>query len=249
MLRRTRCAGCSAREPARTSPNRSKWRSSRRWSGRPSKKGDSIVRSNDDLIKANVLIVDDEETNVLLLQRMLQRAGYESIATTTDPTRVRTIHHEFQPDIIILDLMMPHMDGFEVMEELSRHIPEGTYLPILVLTADSTPEARQRALSMGAHDFLTKPFDQDEALLRIRNLLETRRLHLKLQDQNERLEERVRERTIELERSVEVLRRTAEQRRMLLAQRADVQRTAASALGAEAQADENADTTEVRAAE
>ncbi len=191
------------------------------------------MRSNDDLIKANVLIVDDEETNVLLLQRMLQRAGYESIATTTDPTRVRTIHHEFQPDIIILDLMMPHMDGFEVMEELSRHIPEGTYLPILVLTADSTPEARRRALSMGARDFLLKPFDQDEALLRVRNLLETRRLHLRLMSQNESLEERVRERTIELERSLETLRRTSEQRRMLLAHLADVQRTAASALGKE----------------
>src|SRR6266540_4242078 len=210
MPRRNRCAGCSTRKHGRTSPNPSRWRSSRRWSGRPSRKGDSIVRSNDDLIKANILIVDDEETNVLLLQRILQRAGYESITTTTDPTRVRTIHHEFQPDIIILDLMMPHMDGFEVMEELSRHIPEGTYLPILVLTADSTPEARRRALSMGARDFLLKPFDQNEAL-----------------------EERVRERTIELERSLETLRRTSEQRRMLLAHLADVQRTAASALSKE----------------
>ncbi len=207
------------------------------------------MRSSEDLSKANILVVDDEEVNVLLLSRILERAGYASVASTTDPSRVRALHDEFKPDVIILDLMMPHMDGFEVMEELSRHIPLGTYLPILVLTADSTPEARQRALSMGAHDFLTKPFDQDEALLRIRNLLETRRLHLKLQDQNERLEERVRERTIELERSVEVLRRTAEQRRMLLAHLADVQRTSASALGADRQADENADTTEVRAAE
>ena len=207
------------------------------------------MRSSEDLSKANILVVDDEEVNVLLLSRILERAGYASVASTTDPSRVRALHDEFKPDVIILDLMMPHMDGFEVMEELSRHIPLGTYLPILVLTADSTPEARQRALSMGAHDFLTKPFAQDEALLRIRNLLETRRLHLKLQDQNERLEERVRERTIELERSVEVLRRTAEQRRMLLAHLADVQRTSASALGADRQADENADTTEVRAAE
>ena len=207
------------------------------------------MRRGEDLSKANILVVDDEEVNVLLISRILERAGYASVASTTDPSRVRALHDEFKPDVIILDLMMPHMDGFEVMEELSKHIPQGTYLPILVLTADSTPEARQHALSMGAHDFLTKPFAQDEALLRIRNLLETRRLHLKLQDQNERLEERVRERTIELERSVEVLRRTAEQRRMLLAHLADVQRTSASALGADRQADENADTTEVRAAE
>jgi putative two-component system response regulator len=188
------------------------------------------VRSSDDLIKANILIVDDEETNVFLLERILRRAGYDNVTGTTDPTRVRELHEEFEPDIIILDLNMPHMDGFEVMEELSKHIAEGTYLPILVLTAENSPEARRRALSMGARDFLLKPFDQDEALLRIRNLLETRLLHLKLMDKNERLEERVRERTIELERSVEILRRTSEQRRMLLAHLADVQRTAASGL-------------------
>ena len=192
-----------------------------------------IVRSSDDLSKANILIVDDQETNVFLLERVLRRAGYDNVASTTDPTRVRALHEAFQPDIILLDLNMPHMDGFEVMDELSRYISQGEYLPILVLTAEDSPEAKQRALSMGARDFLTKPFDHDEALLRIRNLLETRLLHLKLMDENERLEERVRERTIELERSVETLRRTSEQRRMLLAHLADVHRTAAQGLDLE----------------
>ena len=191
------------------------------------------MRSSDDLSKANILIVDDQETNVFLLERVLRRAGYDNVASTTDPTRVRALHEAFQPDIILLDLNMPHMDGFEVMDELSRYISQGEYLPILVLTAEDSPEAKQRALSMGARDFLTKPFDHDEALLRIRNLLETRLLHLKLMDENERLEERVRERTIELERSVETLRRTSEQRRMLLAHLADVHRTAAQGLDLE----------------
>jgi putative two-component system response regulator len=192
-----------------------------------------IVRSSDDLSKANILIVDDQETNVFLLERVLRRAGYDNLASTTDPTRVRALYEAFQPDIVLLDLKMPHMDGFEVMDELSRCISPGEYLPILVLTAEDSPEAKQRALSMGARDFLTKPFDHDEALLRIRNLLETRLLHLKLIDENERLEERVRERTIELERSVETLRRTSEQRRMLLAHLADVHRTAAKGLDLE----------------
>lgn len=191
------------------------------------------MRSSDDLSKANILIVDDEEVNIQLLERVLKRAGYLNVISTTDPTRVLALHDEMEPDLVILDLNMPHMDGYEVMEELSRHILEGTYLPILVLTADASAEARQRALSMGARDFLTKPFDQDEALLRIRNLLEARQLHLRLLDQNERLEEKVRERTAELERSVEVLRRTSEHRRMLLAHLADVQRTAASGLDLE----------------
>jgi putative two-component system response regulator len=192
-----------------------------------------IVRSSDDLSKANILIVDDQETNVFLLERVLRRAGYDNLASTTDPTRVRALYEAFQPDIVLLDLKMPHMDGFEVMDELSRYISPGEYLPILVLTAEDSPEAKQRALSMGARDFLTKPFDHDEALLRIRNLLETRLLHLKLIDENERLEVRVRERTIELERSVETLRRTSEQRRMLLAHLADVHRTAAKGLDLE----------------
>ena len=184
------------------------------------------MRADDKLTEANILVVDDQEANVRLLERILQRAGYSNVATTTDPRLVLGLYAQFEPDLIVLDLVMPHMDGFEIMEELGKRVPEGTYLPILVLTADVTPQARQRALSMGARDFLTKPFDHDEALLRIRNLLETRSLHLRLKDQNEALEEKVRQRTEALHRSLEVLQRTAEQRKMLLAHLARVNRLA-----------------------
>jgi putative two-component system response regulator len=130
---------------------------------------------------------------------------------------------ESQPDVILLDLLMPEMDGFAVMQELGRQIEESTYLPILVLTAETAPEAKLRALSMGARDFLTKPFDQAEALLRIHNLLETRFLHLLLRNQNELLEQKVRERTLELEERLEGATKEAEHRRLLLAQLATEQ--------------------------
>jgi response regulator RpfG family c-di-GMP phosphodiesterase len=184
------------------------------------------MRADDKLTEANILVVDDQEANVRLLERILERAGYANVASTTDPRQVIGLYGELDPDLIVLDLLMPHMDGFEVMAELGRRVPDGTYLPILVLTADVTAQARQRALSMGARDFLTKPFDHDEALLRIRNLLETRSLHLRLKDQNEVLEQKVSERTEELQQSMEVLRRTSEQRRMLLAHLAKVNRLA-----------------------
>jgi len=188
------------------------------------------MRADDDLTEANILVVDDQEANVRLLERILQRAGYSNVATTTDPRLVLGLYAQFEPDLIVLDLVMPHMDGFEIMEELGKRVPEGTYLPILVLTADVTPQARQRALSMGARDFLTKPFDHDEALLRIRNLIETRSLHLRLKDQNEALEEKVSQRTEALQRSLEALQRTAEQRKMLLAHLARVNRLATAGM-------------------
>src|SRR5437870_3081635 len=177
---------------------------------------------------ARVLVVDDQEPNVRLLERLLQHAGYTNVVTTTEPEDVATLYLAQPPDLIVLDLMMPKMDGFAVMQDLAKRIPTGTYLPILVLTADSSPEARRRALSMGAKDFLTTPFDHDEALLRIRNLLETRMLHLELQRQNARLEEGVRERTQELQRMVDLLQRTAEQRRQMLARVAELHLMAAS---------------------
>ena len=188
------------------------------------------MRADDPLTEARILVVDDQEANVRLLQRLLERAGYAHVSTITDSRQVVAIYEELDPDLILLDLLMPHMDGFEVMGELGRRIPDGSYVPILVLTADATPQARQRALSMGARDFLTKPFDHDEALLRIRNLLETRSLHLRLRDQNDVLEQRVGERTAELQRNMEVLRKTSEQRRMLLAHLAKVNRLAMSGL-------------------
>ena len=160
--------------------------------------------------EGRILVVDDEEANVLLLKRTLERAGYVDVAVTTDSRQVAELVIEFQPDLILLDLLMPHLDGFAVLEQLRSMIPEGTFLPVIVLTADITREAKQRALGSGAEDFLTKPFDAVEVTLRIRNLLQARHLHLQLQGQNELLEARVRVRTKALEEAhIETLDRRA----------------------------------------
>ena len=160
---------------------------------------------------ARILIVDDQEANLRLLERILFRAGYTQVRRTSDPRETLSLCESFGPDLLLLDLLMPHMDGCAVMRQVKDRLPDGAYLPIVVLTADITPEAKQRALSMGATDFPTKPFDVMEVLLRIRNLLETRFLHLQLQRQNRTLEESVRERTAALEQTLEELRRTQEQ--------------------------------------
>jgi putative two-component system response regulator len=162
------------------------------------------------LKEMRVLIVDDQQDNVLLLEVILQRAGYKHLKSTTDPRKVLNLYHEFMPDLLLLDLNMPHMDGYAVMGQLAADIPEGSYFPILVLTADITAETKHKALAHGAKDFLTKPFDLTEVQLRIKNLLATRHLHLQIQAFNEQLEERVRERTRELEEAqVEIIRRLA----------------------------------------
>lgn len=164
----------------------------------------------EDLKTACILIVDDEPVNVRLLERILQQAGYTNLVRSVDPTAVAALYAEHDPDLILLDLHMPRMDGFAVMSDLAPRLADGTYLPILVLTADATEQAKQRALAGGAKDFLTKPFDATEVVLRIQNLLETRRLHLRLQEQNASLEARVHERTAELESTkLEILERLA----------------------------------------
>jgi signal transduction histidine kinase len=150
------------------------------------------------LTRAKILIVDDQEENLELLEHLLRRAGYPVLQSTTDPRRAIPLFSEFEPDLILLDLMMPHLNGFEVMQALARHIAPDDYLPVLVLTADRTPEAKRQALAAGAKDFLTKPFDPVEVVLRIGNLLHARFLHRALQRQNERLEAQVRERTEQL---------------------------------------------------
>jgi PleD family two-component response regulator len=177
--------------------------------------GGAAVR--EDIVKtARILVVDDEEVNVILVERILNREGYSNVAVTTDPRQVVRLFRESEPDLLVLDLHMPNLDGFEVMDRLAAVVPEETYLPILVLTADATPAAMHRALSMGARDFLLKPFDAIEVVLRIRNLLETRLLHRQLHDQNALLETQVLKRTEELRRSLEKMTLMAEHRRLLL---------------------------------
>jgi putative two-component system response regulator len=171
--------------------------------------GEKVTHNNPML--ARILIVDDEQGNVDVLSRMLKAAGYGTITGLTDSTRTLRVVQEFAPDLILLDLSMPVMDGFAVLEQLAPMMPTDSYLPILILTGDMRFEARQRALSSGAKDFLLKPFDMTEVLLRIRNLLETRFLYLLLQEQNQNLEVRVASRTRELEEArVEVLQRLSE---------------------------------------
>ncbi|MGH2555409.1 MAG: ATP-binding response regulator [Actinomycetota bacterium] len=167
------------------------------------------------LDEARILVVDDEPPNVRLLQRVLEQAGYVNVEATTDSRRVAGLLTGFAPDLILLDLLMPHLDGFEVMDQLTRLVPSSTYLPILVLTADITAETKRKALARGAKDFITKPFDLEEVLLRIRNMLETRQLHLQLRKQNEELEERVRIRTLELERALATEHEASERLREL----------------------------------
>jgi putative two-component system response regulator len=163
-----------------------------------------------ELHSCRILVVDDQVSNVRLLERVLRRDGFTEIVGITDPVEAIAVFSSYAPDIVLLDLQMPVMDGFQVMRRLMEGLPPAHYLPIVVITADLTEEAKQRALSEGARDFLTKPFDFTEAVLRIRNQLQTRLLYLRLQEQNRTLEERVRERTAEIEQAQqEILERLA----------------------------------------
>ncbi|MFD0672200.1 HD-GYP domain-containing protein [Cohnella sp. GCM10027633] len=156
---------------------------------------------------ACILIVDDQEYNISLLARILQRAGFARVHSTMDPLQVDALLAEHDPDIVLLDMHMPGMDGLEVLKKIREHAGADNYLPVLMLTADTTSDARQRGLQAGANDFLTKPYDRTEVVLRMNNLLKTRFLHLQLQQHNNTLEEKVRIRTAELEQSKhEILR-------------------------------------------
>jgi CheY-like chemotaxis protein len=134
-----------------------------------------------DIVNAKLLLIDDADANLRLLESLLSKEGFTQVVSTTDPTQAIDLFKAFEPDLILLDLMMPVMDGYAVLDQLTRHIPANTYLPILVLTADATIAAKRKALALGAKDFVTKPFDNIEAMLRIWNLLETRMLYKQLQ--------------------------------------------------------------------
>ncbi len=134
-----------------------------------------------DLNACRILIVDDEETNVVLLRTLLEREGYDDIIGLTDPKTALATFVDRAPDLVLLDLMMPAVDGYQLLEGFGRQTAPGDFRPVLVLTADSTASARRRALSLGAKDFVSKPFDVVEVALRIANLLETRILYRRLQ--------------------------------------------------------------------
>lgn len=154
--------------------------------------------SSSNILNGKVLIVDDQEVNVILLERMLRGAGYVSVTSTLDPGQVCGLHRKNHYDLILLDLQMPGRDGFKVMEELKELEPEG-YLPVLVITAQ--PGHKLRALQAGAKDFITKPFELAEVLARVRIQLEMRLLHEQLHHYNQELEQRVQARTAELQES------------------------------------------------
>jgi putative two-component system response regulator len=138
------------------------------------------VLSEPRLGAARILIVDDEPANIVLLERILDQAGYGNVMGVADPTQALSLYDQFGPDLVLLDLHMPKLDGFAVMRLLEDRISSDAFLPILILTADIRPEVKQRALAAGAKDFVTKPFDRTEVLLRIQNLLQTRFLHLRM---------------------------------------------------------------------
>lgn len=150
---------------------------------------------------ARIFIVDDQEPNVRLLEQLLQRAGFANLRSFVDGGSMLEAFGEDRPDLILLDLHMPALDGFAVLEALRGRTARDDYLPVLVLTADAERQARSRALAEGAKDFLVKPFDAEEVVLRVRNLLEARLLHTALRTRNAALVTEVAERTTDLQRS------------------------------------------------
>ncbi len=151
-----------------------------------------------EILGASILIVDDQESNVMLLEQVLRDAGYTHFASTMNPREVFALHRKNQYDLILLDLQMPGLDGFQVMEGLKTNDAD-SYLPVLVITAQ--PGHKLRALQAGAKDFISKPFDLVEARTRIHNMLEVRLLYKKLEQYNQELEQAVKERTAELRES------------------------------------------------
>jgi PAS domain S-box-containing protein len=152
-----------------------------------------------DILGASILIVDDQEANVRLLSRLLGEAGYTRVTSTMVSTEVCALHRHNVYDLILLDLQMPTMDGFSVMEALKANLGAQSYLPVIVLTAQ--PGHKLRALQAGAKDFISKPFDLVEVKTRIRNMLEVRLLYRQLAEHNQALERAVSERTAELRES------------------------------------------------
>ena len=165
--------------------------------------------SSVELDKMKVLIIDDEPVNVALLEEVLLENGYTRFKSVVDSKLAVDVCKSFQPDLVLLDLIMPPPDGFAILEAL-RSDAEENFLPVVVLTVDPNEDTKRRALDSGATDFLVKPFDHIEVGLRIRNLLKSRRAHLLLDNQRSALEDAVCQRTAELRATISALQKTSE---------------------------------------
>jgi DNA-binding response OmpR family regulator len=169
----------------------------------------TAILCSGEIAKMKILIIDDEPSNVALLEGILAVSGFASVKTLTDSRLAIETCKTFQPDLVLLDLMMPHVDGLTILTTLRSELGE-VFLPVIVLTADVNEDTKFRALRASANDFLLKPFDQTEVLIRISNLLESRRLHLLLDNQRAAFEEAVRSRTTELREALAELEEVKE---------------------------------------
>lgn len=166
-----------------------------------------------EILNAKILMVDDESSNIIVLETALKQAKYTSITSTTDSREAALLYQKLRPDLVLLDLRMPYLDGFEVIEQIKR-IETDSYAPILVLTAESDPAVRLKALQVGARDFLSKPLDLSEVLCRIRNILEVRLLNKNLEAQKDFIEQRVHKRTFDLKQAnLQLKKEIAERKR------------------------------------
>ena len=172
-------------------------------------KSNHSPNSSVELERMKVLIIDDEPVNVALLEEILVENGYTRFKSVVDSKLAVDVCKSFQPDLVLLDLMMPPPDGFAILEAL-RSETEENFLPVVVLTVDTNEQTKLRALECGATDFLVKPFDHIEVGLRIRNLLKSRRAHRLLDNQRSALEDAVCQRTTELRATISALQKTSE---------------------------------------
>lgn len=162
-----------------------------------------------DILNAKILIIDDQKLHLGLLEDILRKAGYRNIKTSSDPQMAIVLYQEFAPDLILLDLVMPKIDGFCVMDEL-KEIIQDDQLPVLALSPEKGQDIRLKSLQAGAIDFISKPYEGMEVLIRIRNIIESQLLHKQVKDQKKILEEKVQERTKELrETRLDIIHRLA----------------------------------------
>jgi PleD family two-component response regulator len=167
--------------------------------------------TDEDLRRGRILAVDDEISTLCLLESVLRRLGFQQLRMLTDSREILNVVDEYRPDLILTDLEMPFLDGFDLVQRVRAHLPRQACLPILMLTGNVSGTVKRRALTVGATDILFKPFEASELQMRVRNSLQTRLQHLEIEQQNQDLEQKVKERTSELAQALTDLKESQRQ--------------------------------------